>query len=129
MSQGKNIKLPHGCRIIDFPKFEDDRGALSFAESVNHIPFHIERVFWMYGMPGDKTRGGHSHIECSQVLIPVTGSFRLLIDDGTDKAEILMDSASRGILLLHCQQRFIDYVFTKYSFVCYIFTSRYRIIF
>ena len=99
MSQGKNIKLPHGCRIIDFPRFEDDRGALSFVESVNHIPFHIERVFWMYGMPGDKTRGGHSHIECSQVLIPVTGSFRLLIDDGTDKAEILMDSASRGILL------------------------------
>ena len=99
MSQDNNIKLPHGCRIIDFPRFEDDRGVLSFAESVNHIPFHIERVFWMYGMPGDKTRGGHSHIECSQVLIPVTGSFRLLIDDGTDKAEVLMDSASRGILL------------------------------
>ena len=99
MSQDNNIKLPYGCRIIDFPKFEDDRGALSFVESVNHIPFHIERVFWMYGMPGDKTRGGHSHIECSQVLIPVTGSFRLLIDDGTDKADILMDSAWRGMLL------------------------------
>lgn len=99
MSQDNNIKLPHGCRIIDFPRFEDDRGVLSFAESVNHIPFHIERVFWMYGMPGDKTRGGHSHLEASQVLIPVTGSFRLLIDDGTDKAEVLMDSASRGILL------------------------------
>ncbi|MBO6077179.1 MAG: GNAT family N-acetyltransferase [Bacteroidaceae bacterium] len=99
MSKDSSIKLPHGCRVIDFPKFEDDRGALSFVEGVNHIPFHIERVFWMYGMPGDKTRGGHSHIECSQVLVPVTGSFRLLIDDGTDKAEILMDSASRGILL------------------------------
>ena len=99
MSIDNNIKLPHGCRIIEFPRFEDDRGVLSFAESVNHIPFHIERVFWMYGMPGDKTRGGHSHLEASQVLIPVTGSFRLLIDDGTDKAEVLMDSASRGILL------------------------------
>lgn len=92
-------KLPRGCRFIDFPRFEDDRGNLSFAESVNHIPFHIERVFWMNGIPEGKTRGGHSHIEASQVLIPVTGSFRLLIDDGTDKADVLMDSSSRGILL------------------------------
>ena len=99
MSQDNSPKLPHGCRFIDFPRFEDERGALSFAESVNHIPFHIERVFWMYGIPEGKTRGGHSHIEASQVLVPVAGSFRLLIDDGTDKAEVLMDSASRGILL------------------------------
>lgn len=99
MSTEDGIKLPRGCRMIDFPRFEDERGALSFAESVNHIPFHIERVFWMYGIPEDKTRGGHSHLEASQVLIPVTGSFRLLIDDGTDRVEVLMDSASRGILL------------------------------
>ena len=99
MSQDGSPKLPRGCRFIDFPKFEDERGALSFAESVNHIPFHIERVFWMNGIPEGKTRGGHSHIEASQVLIPVTGSFRLLIDDGTDKVDVLMDSSSRGILL------------------------------
>lgn len=99
MSQEGSPKLPRGCRFIDFPKFEDERGVLSFAESVNHIPFHIERVFWMNGIPEGKTRGGHSHIEASQVLIPVTGSFRLLIDDGTDKADVLMDSSSRGILL------------------------------
>ena len=91
MPQDDSVKLPRGCRRIDFPRFADDRGALSFAESVNHIPFHIERVFWMYGIPEGKTRGGHSHIEASQVLIPVTGSFRLLIDDGTDKAEVLTD--------------------------------------
>ena len=53
----------------------------------------------MNGIPEGKTRGGHSHIEASQVLIPVTGSFRLLIDDGTDKADVLMDSSSIGILL------------------------------
>lgn len=99
MPDSKMNKLPRGCRFIDFPRFEDDRGALSFAESVNHIPFHIERVFWMYGVPEGKTRGGHSHIEASQVLVPVSGSFRLLIDDGVDKVEVLMDSASRGILL------------------------------
>ena len=99
MSKDTTVKLPRGCRIIDFPRIEDDRGALSFAESVNHIPFHIERMFWMYNIPKDKTRGGHSHLEASQVLVPVTGSFMLLIDDGTDKADILMDSASKGILL------------------------------
>ena len=85
--------------MIDFPRFSDDRGNLSFAEGLNHIPFHIARMFWMYGIPQDKTRGGHSHIESAQVLVPVTGSFSLFIDDGTNKAQVLMDSASRGILL------------------------------
>lgn len=99
MSKESTSKLPRGCRMIEFPKYQDDRGMLSFAESVNHIPFHIERVFWMYGIPQDKTRGGHSHLEASQVLVPVTGSFRLLIDDGVDKVDVLMDSASKGILL------------------------------
>ena len=99
MPTENNIILPGGCRMIDFPKFQDDRGNLSFAEGLNQIPFHIERMFWMYGIPKDKTRGGHSHIESAQVLVPVTGSFNLLIDDGTNKAQVHMGSASRGILL------------------------------
>ena len=99
MSKENYTILPGGCRMIDFPKFQDDRGNLSFAEGLNHIPFHIERMFWMYGIPEGKTRGGHSHIESAQVLVPVTGSFNLLIDDGTNRAQVLMNSASRGILL------------------------------
>ena len=58
-----NKELPRGCRLIDFPESADDRGALSFAEASVHIPFQIERVFWIYGVPEDKVRGNHSHNE------------------------------------------------------------------
>ena len=99
MSENNNISLPRGCRIIEFPESADDRGALSFAEGAHQIPFQIERVFWIYGVPEGKTRGGHSHSESAEVVVPVTGSFRMMVDDGTHHSEVLMDSPRKGILI------------------------------
>jgi dTDP-4-dehydrorhamnose 3,5-epimerase-like enzyme len=91
--------LPRGCRIIDFPESVDDRGALSFAESTNHIPFQIERVFWIYNVPENKSRGNHSHNESSEVVVPVCGSFDMLVDDGSRRVLVHMDSSKQGILI------------------------------
>ena len=99
MSENNNISLPRGCRIIEFPESADDRGALSFAEGAHQIPFQIERVFWIYGVPEGKTRGGHSHSESAEVVVPVTGSFRMMVDDGTHHSEVLMGSPRKGILI------------------------------
>ncbi len=99
MSENNNISLPRGCRIIEFPESADDRGALSFAEGAHQIPFQIERVFWIYGVPEGKTRGGHSHSESAEVVVPVTGSFRMVVDDGTHHVEVIMDSPRKGILI------------------------------
>lgn len=92
-------RLPRGCRIIDFPEFMDARGGLSFAESEGHVPFAVERVFWLYNLSGCHSRGGHSHGHCAQVVIAVHGAFDLLLDDGTTRATIHLDSPHRGVLI------------------------------
>ena len=51
------------CRLIDLPKFLDKRGNLSFAEEFKHIPFKIERTYWIYDVPGGEKRGGHAYKE------------------------------------------------------------------
>ena len=92
-------QLPRGCRIIEFPESVDDRGALAFAEGAHQIPFQIERVFWIYGVPDGKTRGGHSHSESAEVVVPVTGSFSMKVDDGSHSSVIRMDSPRKGIYI------------------------------
>ena len=91
--------LPGGCRIIRFPENRDDRGALSFAEGLEHIPFRIDRVFWIYGVPEGKTRGDHSHCESAEVVVPVSGSFDMYVSDGSCECIVRMDSPSCGILI------------------------------
>ena len=92
-------RLPRGCRIIDFPEFMDARGGLSFAESEGHVPFAVERVFWLYNLSGCHSRGGHSHGHCAQVVVAVHGAFDLLLDDGTTRVTIHLDSPRRGVLI------------------------------
>ncbi|MBO4590926.1 MAG: GNAT family N-acetyltransferase [Bacteroidaceae bacterium] len=91
--------LPRGCRLIHFPKNADERGCLSFAEGQKHIPFPIERVFWIYDVPEGQKRGEHSHNECSEVIVPVSGSFDMEVDDGILQATVHMDSPETGILI------------------------------
>ena len=99
MSDIDSLQLPRGCKIIEFPEQTDDRGALSFAEGVHHIPFQIERVFWIYGVPDGKTRGGHSHSESAEVVVPVNGGFNMMVSDGAHQTIVRMDSPRKGILI------------------------------
>lgn len=95
----EEIVLPRGCRLIDFPETKDVRGSLSFAESQRHVPFRIERVFWIYDIPQSQSRGSHSHNESAEVLIPLSGSFDVLLDDGHRTATLRLDSPHSGILI------------------------------
>lgn len=121
MTDNLNIELPRGCRIIEFTESVDDRGALSFAEGGHQIPFEIERVFWIYGVPKDKSRGGHSHSESAEVVVPVCGGFNMIVDDGTHRVIVPMDSPRKGILIppgVWCDLR--DF---KPGTVCVVFAS------
>ena len=69
-------------RIISLPKIVDHRGNLSFAEENNHIPFKIERTFWIYDVPGGEERGGHAYKETEEFIIALSGSFDVVLDDG-----------------------------------------------
>ena len=91
--------LPRGCRLIDFHSHLDSRGSLSVAESRRDIPFAVERVFWIYGVPEGQCRGQHSHNECCEVVVPVAGAFTMMLDDGTEQASVRMDSPAQGILV------------------------------
>lgn len=73
------------CRIIELPKIHEPRGNLSFVESNNHIPFAIERVYYVYDVPGGSDRGGHAHKGLHQLIIAMSGSFDITLDDGKNK--------------------------------------------
>ncbi len=71
------------ARIISLPKIADNRGNLSFVEEDKHIPFKIERTFWIYDVPGGEERGGHAYRETEEFIIALSGSFDVMVDDGT----------------------------------------------
>ena len=69
-------------RLIHLPKIEDPRGSLSFIEEENHIPFKIERSYWIYDVPGGHAHGGHAFINQQEFIVALSGSFDVSIDDG-----------------------------------------------
>ncbi|MET3028192.1 FdtA/QdtA family cupin domain-containing protein [Flavobacterium sp. UW10123] len=72
-------------KIINFPKIQDPRGNLTFMQNPSQIPFEIERVFWIYDVPGGEIRGGHAYKEQMEIIIALSGSFDIVITamDGT----------------------------------------------
>jgi glyoxylate utilization-related uncharacterized protein len=75
-----------GCRLVDFPRIQDPRGNLTFIEAGRHVGFEIKRVYYLYDVPGGAERGGHAHKTLHQVLIAMSGSFDVTVDDGVHPA-------------------------------------------
>ena len=80
-------------KIIDVPKIIDPkgRGKLSFIEK-EIIPFDIKRFYYLYDVPSDAYRGGHAHKNLTQFMIPLSGSFEVLVDDGNMKKKIMLNT-------------------------------------
>jgi dTDP-4-dehydrorhamnose 3,5-epimerase-like enzyme len=85
------------CRIINFPKIAEARGNLSFIEGNNHIPFPIKRVYYLYDVPSGATRGGHAHKTLSQIIIALSGSFDVVLDDGIEKKLFFLNRPHYGL--------------------------------
>src|SRR5437867_1607875 len=85
------------CRLIEFPKIHDPRGNLTFVEGGRHVPFAIARVFYLYDVPGGSTRGGHAHREMQQVLIAMSGSFDVLLNDGRVQQRFSLNRSYLGL--------------------------------
>lgn len=69
-------------KIIELPKICDPRGNLSFIEGNNHLPFKIERSYWIYDVPGGKTRSGHAFRTQEEFIVALSGSFDVVLNDG-----------------------------------------------
>ncbi len=96
------------ARIIPLPRILDSRGNLSFVEELKHIPFAIERTYWLYDVPGGEARGGHAYRENEEFIIALSGSFDVVIDDGTSKTTFSMNRSYYGLYIPKGLWREID---------------------
>jgi len=86
-------------KIIELPRITDPRGNLTVAEANKNIPFDIKRVYWLYDVPGGECRGGHAHKHLQQILIAVSGSFHVTLDNGKEKKTFLLNHPYQGLLI------------------------------
>jgi dTDP-4-dehydrorhamnose 3,5-epimerase-like enzyme len=84
-------------KILQLPKIEDQRGNLSFYESLNHIPFQIKRTYWIYDVPGGQTRGGHSFKTQHEFIIALSGSFDVKLNDGVSEKTYSLKRSYYGL--------------------------------
>jgi hypothetical protein len=84
-------------KLIDLPKKLDDRGNLSFLEENNHIPFEINRCYWIYDVPGGEIRGGHSYKINQEFIIALSGSFDVVLDDGMQVKKYPLNRSYYGL--------------------------------
>lgn len=87
----------HKCNIIDLPKITDPRGNLTFIEGGHHIAFPIERVYYLYDVPGGAERGGHAHKKLQQLIIAISGSFDVVLDDGQERKKVHLNRSYHGL--------------------------------
>ena len=85
------------CRVIDLPKITDVRGNLTFVEGCSHIPFEISRIYYLYDVPDGLKRGAHAHKDLQQLIIAVSGSFDVVLNDGETKVRFPLSGPDRGL--------------------------------
>lgn len=96
------------CHMIELPRIQDPRGNLTFIEGQNHILFNIQRVYYLYDVPGGAERGGHAHKGLEQLIIAMSGSFDVIIDDGKDKKRIHLNRSHNGLYICPMIWRELD---------------------
>lgn len=111
------------CKIIDLPKITDPRGNLSFIESGRHIPFDIKRVYYLYDVPGGAERGGHAHKELNQLIVAMSGSFDVILDDGHGKQRFHLNRSYFGLYVCPMMWRELDNFSS--GAVCMVLASNY----
>ncbi|MCA3183478.1 MAG: WxcM-like domain-containing protein [Cupriavidus sp.] len=96
------------CQIVQLPKITDPRGNLTFIEGGNHVPFDIERVYYLYDVPGGAERGGHAHKGLHQLIIAMSGSFDVVLDDGVNKKRVHLSRSYSGLYVCPMIWRELD---------------------
>ena len=96
------------CKILNLPKIADPRGNLTFIETGRHVPFEIRRVYYLYDVPGGSERGGHAHRELEQLIVAMSGSFDVILDDGRQKQRYHLNRSYYGLYVCPMIWRELD---------------------
>lgn len=87
----------YDCSVIELPKITDRSGNITPVEGIRNLPFDIKRIFYSYDIPGGEARGAHAHKTCHQFLVAASGSFEVVLDDGTNKRTVLLNRPFYGL--------------------------------
>jgi dTDP-4-dehydrorhamnose 3,5-epimerase-like enzyme len=109
-------------RILELPRIADPRGNLTFVEGDSHVPFAIARVYYLYDVPGGESRGGHAHRQLEQLIVAMSGSFDVRLDDGHAQRTVSLNRSYYGLYLPRMVWRELDN-FSSGS-VCTVLASR-----
>lgn len=104
------------------PRISDPRGNLTFIEGDRHVPFAIRRVYYLYDVPGGAERGGHAHRRLEQLIVAMSGSFDVVLDDGTNRTRFHLNRSYNGLYVCPMTWRELDN-FSSGS-VCMVLASR-----
>ena len=96
------------CKIINLPKISDPRGNLTFIEGGSNVPFDIKRVYYLYDVPGGAERGGHGHKALHQLIVAISGSFDVVLDDGYEKKRFSLNRSYYGLYVCPMIWRELD---------------------
>jgi hypothetical protein len=96
------------CHLVTLPRVHDTRGNLTFIEGGNHVDFDIRRVYYLYDVPGGAERGGHAHRELQQLIIAMSGSFDVVLDDGNIRQRFHLNRSYMGLFVPELIWREID---------------------
>lgn len=95
-------------RLIDLPKIPDRRGNLSFIEGEHHIPFMVERTYWIYDVPGGAIRGGHAYRENEELVVALSGSFDVVLNDGEKEFRFHLNRSYYGVYIPKMMWRMLE---------------------
>jgi len=95
-------------KVINLPKIEDPRGNLTFVEEINHIPFRIKRVYWIFDVPGGQVRGGHAFKEQNEFVVALSGSFDIVINNGETEQRFHLNRSYYGLFIPSGIWRYMD---------------------
>lgn len=103
-----NSSSVYDCTIIELDKHHHEKGNITVVENSATVPFEVKRSYYLYDVPGGKSRGGHAHRELSQLIVAASGSFSVTLDDGNVKRTFLLNRPYQGLYIVPGIWRTLD---------------------